>query len=133
VRYNLRVMSTPGSRTANFVPASVLDKRRPSKVALIRGLVRQAPFVANNFRLYFRNGWRRNILGTNVVAPYAVTFYATRGEFVKGWIVEKDFRAREENVWRHSAVPGNLLFIRERAVALLREWFLGTGRRFHPV
>ena len=70
-------MSTPGSRTANFVPASVLDKRRPSKVALIRGLVRQAPFVAKNFRLYFRNGWRRKILGTNVVAPYAVTFYVT--------------------------------------------------------
>src|SRR5271155_4468542 len=66
-----------GPRTANFVPASVLDKRKPSKVALIRGLVRQAPFVAKNFRLYFRNGWRRHILGTKVVAPYAVTFYVT--------------------------------------------------------
>ncbi len=75
MRYNLGVMSTPGSRKANFVPASVLDKRRPSKVALIRGLVRQAPFVAKNFRLYFRNAWRRKILGTNVVAPYAVTLY----------------------------------------------------------
>jgi MoaA/NifB/PqqE/SkfB family radical SAM enzyme len=70
-------MSTPRSRTANFVPASVLDQRRPSKVALIRRLVQQAPFVAKNFRLYFRNGWRRHILHTNVVAPYAVTFYVT--------------------------------------------------------
>jgi len=77
VRYNLAIMSTPGSRTANFVPASVLDRRRPSKLALIRRLVREAPFVAKNFRLYFRNAWRRNILGTNVVAPYAVTFYVT--------------------------------------------------------
>ncbi len=77
LRYNHGLMSTPGSRTADFVPASVLDKRRPSKVALIRGLVRQAPFVAKNFRLYFRNSWRRNILGMNVVAPYAVTFYVT--------------------------------------------------------
>jgi len=70
-------MTTNGSRTANFVPASVLDKRKPSKMALIRGMVRQAPFVAKNFGLYFRNGWRKNILGTNVVAPYAVTFYVT--------------------------------------------------------
>jgi hypothetical protein len=62
---------------ANFVPASVVDRRRPSKVALLRGLVRQAPFVAKNFGLYFRNGWRRHVLRTNVVAPYAVTFYVT--------------------------------------------------------
>ena len=27
--------------------------------------------------LYFFNGWRRHILRTNVVAPYAVTFYVT--------------------------------------------------------
>jgi MoaA/NifB/PqqE/SkfB family radical SAM enzyme len=77
VRYNLGFMNTPQSRTANFVPASALDKRRPSRAALLRGLVRQAPFVAKNFGLYFRNGWRRHILGTNVVAPYAVTFYVT--------------------------------------------------------
>jgi MoaA/NifB/PqqE/SkfB family radical SAM enzyme len=44
---------------------------------LLRGLVRQAPFVAKNFRLYFRNAWRRHALRTNVVAPYAVTFYVT--------------------------------------------------------
>src|SRR5271163_5165069 len=71
-------MANPGgSRAANFVPMSALDKRRPSKVALIRGLVRQAPFVAKNFELYFRNGWRRHVLHTKVVAPYAVTFYVT--------------------------------------------------------
>src|SRR6202451_4857210 len=65
------------TRQANFVPVSVLDKRRVSKRELLRGLVRQAPFVAKNFQLYFRNGWRRHVLRTNVVAPYAVTFYVT--------------------------------------------------------
>jgi MoaA/NifB/PqqE/SkfB family radical SAM enzyme len=64
-------------KRANFVPVSALDKRRPSKRELLRGLVRQAPFVAKNFGLYFRNGWRRHVLRTNVVAPYAVTFYVT--------------------------------------------------------
>ncbi|MGB2622356.1 MAG: radical SAM protein [Candidatus Acidiferrum sp.] len=77
VRYNRVLMSRTAARPANFVPASDLDKRRPTKRALIRGLVGQAPFVAKNFRLYFKNGWRRHILRTNVVAPYAVTFYAT--------------------------------------------------------
>jgi MoaA/NifB/PqqE/SkfB family radical SAM enzyme len=65
----------------------VLDKRselvrarsnpQRSKRELLRGLVAQAPFVAKNFRLYFRNGWRQHILRTNVVVPYAVTFYVT--------------------------------------------------------
>src|ERR1700720_2075748 len=69
-------------KNVNFVPVSALDKRMvvrrvPSRGELLRGLVRQAPFVAKNFRLYFRNGWRRHILRTNVVAPYAVTFYVT--------------------------------------------------------
>jgi MoaA/NifB/PqqE/SkfB family radical SAM enzyme len=64
-------------KKANFVPLSALDKRAPSKRELLRGLVRQAPFVAKNFQLYFRNGWRRHVLRTNVVAPYAVTFYVT--------------------------------------------------------
>ena len=64
-------------KKANFVPVSALDKRRPSKRDLLRGLVRQAPFVAKNFQLYFRNGWRRHVLRTNVVAPYAVTLYVT--------------------------------------------------------
>src|SRR5258707_6346282 len=64
-------------KKANYVPVSALDKRRPSKRELLRGLVAQAPFVAKNFRLYFRNGWRRHILRSKVVAPYAVTFYVT--------------------------------------------------------
>src|SRR5947207_15577185 len=64
-------------KKANFVPISALDKRPPSKRELLRGLVRQAPFVAKNFQLYFRNAWRRRILRTKVVAPYAVTFYVT--------------------------------------------------------
>ena len=70
-------MSRTGTRPSDFVPTSELDKRKLSKRALLRGLVRQAPFVAKNFGLYFRNGWRRHILRTNVVAPYAVTFYVT--------------------------------------------------------
>src|SRR5271166_1872572 len=81
-------------KRANFVPVSELDKRvarndavparhvatpRPaaSRRALLRGLVEHAPFVAKNFQLYFRNAWRRHVLGTKVVAPYAVTFYVT--------------------------------------------------------
>jgi MoaA/NifB/PqqE/SkfB family radical SAM enzyme len=64
-------------RRANFVPVSALDKRVPTRQELLRGLVRQAPFVAKNFGLYFRNAWRRHVLRTNVVAPYAVTFYVT--------------------------------------------------------
>src|SRR5215467_6531659 len=62
---------------SNFVPLRALDTRVPSKRQLLRGLVRQAPFVAKNFRLYFRNAWRRGIFRTKVVAPYAVTFYVT--------------------------------------------------------
>ncbi len=75
------------AQRADFVSVAVLDKRAeplrsraksgPSKRALLRGLLAQAPFVAKNFRLYFRNGWRRHILRTKVVAPYAVTFYVT--------------------------------------------------------
>src|SRR5580658_1603810 len=84
---------------AGFVPVSVLDpraasavpgngapvsassnggaRRGPTRMELIRGLVKQAPFVGKNFALYFRNGWRRQVLQTKVVAPYAVTFYVT--------------------------------------------------------
>lgn len=66
----------------NFVPVTALDKGEPAKPGpsrreLLRGLVRQAPFVAKNFRLYFQNAWRRHVLRTKVVAPYAVTFYVT--------------------------------------------------------
>ena len=64
-------------RQANFVPVRALDKRPPTKSELLRGLVRQAPFVAKNFQLYFQNAWRTKILRTKVVAPYAVTFYVT--------------------------------------------------------
>jgi len=74
-------------RRTDFVPVGALDKRAEpvhaqakrmrSKRELLRGLVAQAPFVAKNFRLYFRNGWRRHILRSKVVAPYAVTFYVT--------------------------------------------------------
>jgi sulfatase maturation enzyme AslB (radical SAM superfamily) len=69
-------------KNANFVPISTLDKRAAaprvgSKRDLLRGLVRHAPFVAKNFQLYFRNGWRRHVLRTKVVAPYAVTLYVT--------------------------------------------------------
>src|ERR1700688_4568426 len=77
------IMEKPG----DFVRVGVLDKRAEtlrapakrvrSKRELLSGLVAQAPFVAKNFRLYFRNGWRRHVLRTNVVAPYAVTFYVT--------------------------------------------------------
>lgn len=70
-------MGVPTQRTGNFVPVSALDHRPPSKMQLLRGMVRQAPFVAKNFQLYFRNTWRRRVLRTKVVAPYAVTFYVT--------------------------------------------------------
>src|SRR5438552_17701498 len=64
-------------KKANFVPVNALDKRPPSKRDLLHGLVRQAPLVAKNFQLYFRTAWRRRVLRTTVVAPYAVTFYVT--------------------------------------------------------
>ena len=71
-------MNAPANKTpANFVPVTALDKRPPTKRELLRGLVRQAPFVAKNFQLYFQNAWRTKILRTNVVAPYAITFYVT--------------------------------------------------------
>jgi MoaA/NifB/PqqE/SkfB family radical SAM enzyme len=64
-------------RKANLVPVQALDRRAPSKRELLRGLARQAPFVAKNFRLYLQNTWRRHVLRTKIVAPYAVTFYVT--------------------------------------------------------
>jgi MoaA/NifB/PqqE/SkfB family radical SAM enzyme len=71
-------MNSPrGNGTANFVPASVLTKRPPTRREIFRGMLRQAPFVGKNFRLYFQNVWRRHVLRSNVVAPYAVTFYVT--------------------------------------------------------
>jgi MoaA/NifB/PqqE/SkfB family radical SAM enzyme len=64
-------------KRANFIPVSELYKRPPSKREPLRELIQQAPFVAKNFRLYFRNAWRCHVLRTKVVAPYAVTFYVT--------------------------------------------------------
>jgi hypothetical protein len=45
----------------------------------------------------------------------------SRGEFVAAWIARKDIFAGKEDVWRHSALPGDLLFVWECFVALLRE------------
>jgi MoaA/NifB/PqqE/SkfB family radical SAM enzyme len=70
-------MTSQAGRAGNFVPVSALDKRVATKRELLRGLVRQAPFVGKNFVLYFKNVWRRRVLRTKVVAPYAVTFYVT--------------------------------------------------------
>lgn len=49
----------------------------PSGLQLLRGLLRQYPFVLKNFKHYFHNLYRREILRTNVVAPYAAVFYTT--------------------------------------------------------
>jgi MoaA/NifB/PqqE/SkfB family radical SAM enzyme len=70
-------MSSTPTRPSNFVPLKTLAPQAQSKRALLRGLVHQAPFVAKNFRLYFQNAWRRHVLHTKIVAPYAVTFYVT--------------------------------------------------------
>ena len=67
----------PASERTNFVSASVLTKQPPTRREILRGMLRHAPFVAKNFRLYFQNAWRQHILRTDVVAPYAVTFYVT--------------------------------------------------------
>src|SRR5579862_8707976 len=69
--------SSSSSRVGT-APSNQTGRRRgPTRMELIRGLVKQAPFVGKNFALYFRNGWRRHVLQTKVVAPYAVTFYVT--------------------------------------------------------
>jgi len=44
---------------------------------LIQGLVQHYPFVLKNFRAYFGNLWRRNVLRTTVVTPYSAIFYST--------------------------------------------------------
>jgi biotin synthase-like enzyme len=67
-----------GSARAGTAPSNQTGRQRgPTRMELIRGLVRQAPFVGKNFALYFRNGWRRHVLQTKIVAPYAVTIYVT--------------------------------------------------------
>jgi MoaA/NifB/PqqE/SkfB family radical SAM enzyme len=52
-------------------------RAQPSNLELLRGLVRYYPFVLKNFKLYFQNLYRRNILRTNVIAPYAAVLYVT--------------------------------------------------------
>ncbi|MGH9453055.1 MAG: radical SAM protein [Terriglobia bacterium] len=51
--------------------------KTPSGVQLLRGLLRHYPFVLKNFKHYFQNLYRREVLRTNVVAPYAAVFYTT--------------------------------------------------------
>src|SRR5437879_11293172 len=52
-------------------------KRNISTRTLIAGLLNQAPLALKHFRLYFTNLYRRKIRRTNIVAPYALIFYAT--------------------------------------------------------
>ncbi len=56
-----------------------MDKSRPvpSGLKLLRGLLRHYPFVLKNFKHYFQNLYRREVLHTNVVAPYAAVLYVT--------------------------------------------------------
>jgi len=49
----------------------------PSGLRLLRGLLRHSPFVWKNFKHYFQNLYRREVLHTDVVAPYAAVFYTT--------------------------------------------------------
>ena len=53
------------------------DASNPSGLQLLRGLVRHSPFVLKNFKHYFQNLYRREVLRTKVVAPYAAVFYTT--------------------------------------------------------
>lgn len=46
-------------------------------IKLLRGLLRHYPFVLKNFKHYFQNLYRRDILRTDIVAPYAAVFYTT--------------------------------------------------------
>jgi hypothetical protein len=43
------------------------------------------------------------------------------GEFVTARVARKDIFAGAQDVWRYSALPGDLLFVWECFVALLRE------------
>jgi MoaA/NifB/PqqE/SkfB family radical SAM enzyme len=70
-------MTMATTTSANTPAARPPDRRPSSKLGLLRGLVRQAPFVSKNFRLYFQNAWRRKILRSDIVAPYAVSYYVT--------------------------------------------------------
>ena len=48
-----------------------------SGLRLLRGLLQHYPFVLKNFKHYFQNLYRREVLRTNVVVPYAAVFYTT--------------------------------------------------------
>src|ERR1700684_1687415 len=61
--------------SAKQASQAVTSPNRTSK--LLSSLVQHAPLVTKNFRLYFSNIYRRKVLRTNVVAPYAAIFYAT--------------------------------------------------------
>ena len=52
-------------------------KPQPSTLAVLRGLLRYYPFVLKNFKHYFQNQYRRRILRTHVIAPYAAVLYVT--------------------------------------------------------
>lgn len=54
-----------------------MNDSTPSGLKLLRGLVKHYPFVLKNFKHYFQNLYRRQILRTNAVAPYAAVFYTT--------------------------------------------------------
>ena len=49
----------------------------PTGLALLRGLLRNYPFVLKNFKHYFQNLYRREVRRTNIVAPYAAVLYVT--------------------------------------------------------
>ncbi len=53
------------------------SQRQYSHLELLRGLLRHSPFVLKNFMHYFQNLYRRRILRTNVIAPYAAVLYVT--------------------------------------------------------
>jgi MoaA/NifB/PqqE/SkfB family radical SAM enzyme len=53
------------------------DQKPASGLQLLRGLLRHYPFVLKNFKHYFQNLYRRDVLRTNIVAPYAAVFYTT--------------------------------------------------------
>ncbi|MFQ5662782.1 MAG: radical SAM protein [Terriglobia bacterium] len=56
-----------------------MENRKPAPTTrkLLRGLLRYSPFVLKNFKHYFQNQYRRRILRTNVIAPYAAVLYVT--------------------------------------------------------
>jgi MoaA/NifB/PqqE/SkfB family radical SAM enzyme len=65
------------SHSANREMGRLMNDNTPSGLKVLRGLVKHYPFVLKNFKHYFQNLYRRQILHTNVVAPYAAVFYTT--------------------------------------------------------